>query len=149
MQCRYIQSHYIEILQGGVSIRAIHNWLRILTLFFAPQKKSIEKFIKEMSWNFADTTMLLHFFCSENMKKAAWKVNHNGPYFFSVLPTGQNQPKSHILFQTNGSLRDFYRMTLSEKFRKYLLNSQDNKMSMQLKKIIDSIVAGNSLPPLD
>jgi hypothetical protein len=45
------------------------------------------------------------------MKKLASKA-HNRPNFFSVLPTGQNQHKSHILFHENGSLHDFHIMTL-------------------------------------
>ena len=49
----------------------------------------------------------------ENMKKSPSKVAHNRPQsFFSVLTTGQKLPKSHILFHKNGSLYDFYLMTL-------------------------------------
>ena len=34
------------------------------------------------------------------------------PTFFQYCQLAQNQPKSHILFDKNGSLRDFYKMTL-------------------------------------
>ena len=38
------QSHYIEVAQGSVSSRAIHNWLWIFSLFFATKKlKKIKK----------------------------------------------------------------------------------------------------------
>ena len=52
------------------------------------------------------------------MKKLASKVAHNGPktLFFSIA----NRPISHILFHKNGSLRDFYIMTLPDGY--WLLN---------------------------
>ena len=37
------QSQYIEVAQGGVSRRAIHNWLRILSIFFAKKIKKESK----------------------------------------------------------------------------------------------------------
>ena len=49
-------------------------------------------------------------FVPENMKKTPSKVDHNRPtnFFFQYCQPAQNQPKSHILFHKNGSLRDFY-----------------------------------------
>jgi hypothetical protein len=53
------------------------------------------------------------FFLPENMKKLPTKVAHNRPkLFFQYCQTAQNQPKSYILIHKNGSLRDFYIMTL-------------------------------------
>ena len=52
----------------------------------------------------------LHFFAPENMKKPPSKVAHNRPNFFQYCQPAQNQPKSHIRFHKNGSLRDFYIM---------------------------------------
>ena len=47
------------------------------------------------------------------MKKLASKVSHNLPnYFFQYCQPAKNRPKSHILFHKNGSMRDFYIMTL-------------------------------------
>ena len=94
----------------------------------------------------ADATIFLKN-AHENMKKPS-KVAHNRPkFFFQYCQPAQNQPHK------NGSLRDYYTMTLGipkgEKCRKCFLNSQDNKMSMEIQKIFDSIVTGNSLPPLD
>ena len=49
------------------------------------------------------------------MKKQPLKVAHNWPnYFFQFCKPAQNQPKSHILFHKNGSLRNFYTMNLNE-----------------------------------
>ena len=62
----------------------------------------------------ADATMFLkkHFFAHKNMKKPASKIAHNWPkVIFQYCQPAQNQPKSHILFHKNGSLRDFYIMT--------------------------------------
>ena len=39
------------------------------------------------------------------------KVAHNHNFFFHYCQLAQNQPKAHILFHKNGSLRDFYIMT--------------------------------------
>ena len=35
LSVRFIQSHYIEVAQGGVSSRAIQNWLWIFSIFFS------------------------------------------------------------------------------------------------------------------
>ena len=93
---------YIEVAQGGVSSRAIHNWFWIFSLFF--DKKKIQKkyqiklfFIKEILCNFLVRSLQCFFFkyfffAHKNMKKPASKVAHNWPQIlFSVLPTG---PKS-------------------------------------------------------
>ena len=49
------------------------------------------------------------FFAIENIKKAPSKVSYfTAPIFFSIT----NRSKFHILFHKNGSLRDFYIMTL-------------------------------------
>ena len=65
----------------------------------------------------ADTRVFLKkkyfFFAHENIEKLPSKVAHNRPQiFFQYCQPTQNHPKSHILFQKNGSLRDFYIMTL-------------------------------------
>ena len=47
------------------------------------------------------------------MKKTTSKVAHNQPHFFlKYCQPAQNQPTFHILFHKNGSLHDFYIMTL-------------------------------------
>ena len=48
------------------------------------------------------------------MKKLLSKLAHNRPqtFFFQYCQPAKNQPKYHILFHKNGSLRDFYIMTL-------------------------------------
>ena len=97
----------------------------------------------------ADTTIFfVIYFCKKSCKHRPQKLLIIGPNFcFQYCQPAQNQPHK------NGSLRDFYTMTLGipkgEKCRKCFLNSQDNKMSMEIQKIFDSIVTGNSLPPLD
>ena len=53
------------------------------------------------------------FFTNENKKKNILKSSIlYSPIFFQYCQLAQNQPKSHILFNLNGSLRDFYKMTL-------------------------------------
>ena len=49
------------------------------------------------------------------MKKLPSRVAHNRSQldFFQYCHPPQNQPKSHILFHKNDSLRDFYTMTLT------------------------------------
>ena len=42
ISCYQVQSHYIEVAQGGVSSRAIHNWLWIFSLFWAKIKIKIK-----------------------------------------------------------------------------------------------------------
>ena len=39
--------------------------------------------------------------------------------FIQYCQLAQNQPKSHILFHKNGSLRDFYIMTFTGRKKKY------------------------------
>ena len=47
------------------------------------------------------------------MKKPASKVTHNQPqFFFSVLPTGPKSAQISYSVHKNGSLRNFYIMTL-------------------------------------
>ena len=109
------QSHYIEVMQGGVFSRAKHNWLYIFSLFFGKKTKSKQNFYMRdiMQFFSSDATMFLEkfwiYFCPWKYEKPSSKVAHNRPkMFFSVLP------KSHILFHKNGSMRDFYKMTLLE-----------------------------------
>ena len=60
-----------------------------------------------------DATIKRKMFAHENMKNCSPKLLIIGPkLFLSVLQPAQNQPKSHILFHKNGSLRHFYIMTL-------------------------------------
>ena len=115
------RSNYIDFAQGGISSRAIDNWLWMFSLFFAKKnsKHSKKIFYKRdiMQLFSADTTMFLKetlkFFACENMKKPASKVAHNRPqFFFQYCQPAQNQPKSNILFHKNGSRCDFYIMTL-------------------------------------
>ena len=53
--------------------------------------------------------ILILVFPMKTSKKTSSKVAHNRPpFFFQYCQPAQNQPKSHILFHKNGSLRDFY-----------------------------------------
>jgi hypothetical protein len=49
----------------------------------------------------------------ENIKNCSQKLLIIGPFFFSVLPTGPKSDQISYFFQKNGSLRDFYTMTLN------------------------------------
>ena len=98
------QSHYIEVPQGrgGVSRRARNNWMWTCSLFWA--KKNQTLFFKRdiMQLFSADATIYIflnQFFAYENIKK-----------HFQKLHT--LRPKFHILFHKNGSLCDFYILTL-------------------------------------
>ena len=42
------QSHYIEVVQGGVSSRAIQDWLQIFSLFVA--KKNLKKLLSKVAY---------------------------------------------------------------------------------------------------
>ena len=94
------QSHYIEVVQGSVSGRAIHNRFWIFSLFFAP-KKFKQNFKKDIRYLFsADATVFSFqmFFCPWKHKKPLSKVAHNRQFFFQNCQLAQNQSKSHILF---------------------------------------------------
>ena len=77
---RLVQSHYIEVTQGGVSSRAGRNWLWIFSLFYAKKKKSKKKNYKRdiMQLFSADATIflkiLLIFFCSWKHEKTALDI---------------------------------------------------------------------------
>ena len=58
----------------------------------------------------------------KTLKKRPQKLLVSGPKLcFSIA----NQPKSHILFHKNGSLRDFFIMTLIGTFSIFLLKTNN------------------------
>ena len=62
----------------------------------------------------SDTTTWAYNFSTDifNIFLLRQKHEKTGLNFFSVVPTGPKSTKSHIMFHKNGSLRDFYLMTL-------------------------------------
>ena len=86
--------------------------------YFLPKKpsKKLQKtiFIKGILCNFLVWTLyffyknLTFLFAHKNMKKSTSKFAHDQPksFFFHYSQLAQNQPKYHILFHNNGSLRN-------------------------------------------
>ena len=73
------------------------------------------EFIKEILCTFlvqCYNILKVHIFAHEIMKKTLSKDAHNWPIFFQYCKPAQNQPKSHILYPKNGSLCNFYIITL-------------------------------------
>ena len=94
----------------------------------------------------ADAEMVSKNFAPENMKKPPSKVAHNRPnFFFQYCQPAQNQPKSHILFHKNVSLRDFYIMTLHSSMyrnltkRKFLLISYEARKYVLTTKLVSRV----------
>ena len=50
--------------------------------------------------------------------------------------SAQNQPKSHILFHKNGSLRDFYIMTLIRSYKKCQLRKMWSCMVIKNSRVV-------------
>ena len=89
--CTYTQSHYIEVPQGGVSSRAIHNWLWIFNLNIWAKKNKERKFIKKILCNFLVRKLQCFLKKSLSIKNTLSKVAHNQPnFFFSIA----NRPKT-------------------------------------------------------
>ena len=104
-------------MQGGVSSRAIYNWLWIFSLFFAKKNsnKIQKKIIKKILWNVLVRTLQCFwkkiniFLPTKTWINQPQKLLIIGPqFFFQYFLPAQNQHKSHILFHKNGSLRDFF-----------------------------------------
>ena len=70
------QSHYIEVVQGGASSRAIHYWLCIFSLFWPKKYFKNQFFLPMKIW-----------------KNALKNCSYLAPIFFSI----SNQPKSYFL----------------------------------------------------
>ena len=100
----------------------------------------------------ADTTILLkklsYFFAPENMKKQPQKLLIIGPQFlFQYCQPSQNQPKSHILFHKNVSLRDFYINDFAGKcsFRKGFNQLRKNTRTVESDRLpnVDRVMETN------
>ena len=115
--CRAI---WTKSLYRSVSSRAIHNWLWIFSIFLAKikiqnklkKKKSYKRDIMQLFS--ANATIIFKkyfilFLPLKTWKNCSQKLLIIGPKLFSVLPTS---PKSA---QKNGSLHNFYIMTLVAK----------------------------------
>ena len=60
-----------------------------------------------------------------------------GPIFFQYCQPAQNQHKSHILFHKNGSLRDFYLMTLFVMSLLLVIGSSVGKIAILMGIFVD------------
>ena len=106
------QSHYIEVVQGGVSSRARHNRFYIFSPFLAKQKFNLIFFffIKELYCNFLVKTLNIWFYFAHESIKSS--ILYGSNLFFHYCQPALKQAKSHILFRKNSSLCNFYVMTL-------------------------------------